>query len=87
MTRKEQLAGVRRILVKVGSAVLTGEYGLDLQVVEQLAADIAALRERGFQVVLVSSGAIASGKHRMGIEGKLKSIPRSRRPPRSARGG
>jgi glutamate 5-kinase len=27
MTRKEQLAGVRRILVKVGSAVLTGEDG------------------------------------------------------------
>ena len=75
MTRKEQLAGIRRILVKVGSAVLTGEDGLDLQVIEQLVADIDALRERGFQVVLVSSGAIASGKHRMGIECKLKSIP------------
>jgi glutamate 5-kinase len=75
MTRKEQLAGVRRILVKVGSAVLTGEDGLDLQVIEQIVADIAALRERGCQVILVSSGAIASGKHRMGIEGKLKSIP------------
>ncbi len=75
MTRKEQLAGVRRILVKVGSAVLTGEDGLNLQVIEQLVSDVAALRERGCQVVLVSSGAIASGKHRMGIEGKLKSIP------------
>ncbi|MCX5838074.1 MAG: glutamate 5-kinase, partial [Deltaproteobacteria bacterium] len=75
MTRKGQLVNVRRILVKVGSAVLTGEDGLDLQVIEQLVADIAALRERGCQVVLVSSGAIASGKHRMGIEGKLKSIP------------
>ncbi len=75
MTRKEYLAGVRRILVKVGSAVLTGEDGLELDIIEQLVADIAALRERGFQVVLVSSGAIASGKHRMGIEGKLKSIP------------
>ena len=74
MTRKEQLAGVRRILVKVGSAVLTGEDGLNLQVIEQLVSDVAALRERGCQVVLVSSGAIASGKHRMGIEGKLKSI-------------
>ena len=75
MTRKEQLAGVRKILVKVGSAVLTGEDGLDLNIIEQLVSDIAALRERGCQVVLVSSGAIASGKHRMGIEGKLKSIP------------
>jgi len=75
MTRKEQLANVRRVLVKVGSAVLTGEDGLDLNIIEQLVGDIAALRERGCQVVLVSSGAIASGKHRMGIEGKLKSIP------------
>jgi glutamate 5-kinase len=75
MTRKTQLAGVRKILVKVGSAVLTGENGLDLNIIEQLVGDIATLRERGFQVVLVSSGAIASGKHRMGIEGKLKSIP------------
>jgi glutamate 5-kinase len=75
MKRKEQLANVRKILVKVGSAVLTGEDGLDLNIIEQLVGDIAALRERGCQVVLVSSGAIASGKHRMGIEGKLKSIP------------
>ena len=75
MTRKGQLANVRRILVKIGSAVLTGEEGLDLNIIEQLVSDIAALRERGCQVVLVSSGAIASGKHRMGIKGKLKSIP------------
>jgi glutamate 5-kinase len=75
MTRKGQLANVRRILVKVGSAVLTGQEGLDLDIIEQLVGDIAALREQGCQVVLVSSGAIASGKHRMGIEGKLKSIP------------
>jgi len=75
MTRKKHLEGVRKILVKVGSAVLTGEDGLDLNIIEQLVSDIAALRERGCQVVLVSSGAIASGKHRLGIEGKLKSIP------------
>lgn len=75
MTRKEILSNVRRVLVKVGSAVLTGEDGLDLTIIEQLVDDIAALRERGCQVILVSSGAIASGKHRLGIEGKLKSIP------------
>ena len=75
MTRKGYFTNVRRILVKVGSAVLTGEDGLDLNIIEQLVGDIAALRERGYQVVFVSSGAIASGKHRLGIEGKLKSIP------------
>ena len=75
MTRKPVLTQVRRILVKVGSAVLTGGDGLDLTIIEQLVDDIAVLRERGYQIVLVSSGAIASGKHRMGIEGKLKSLP------------
>jgi glutamate 5-kinase len=75
MIRKDALANVRKILVKVGSAVLTGEDGLDLQIIEQLVDDISVLRERGYQVVLVSSGAIASGKHRLGIPGRLKSIP------------
>ncbi len=75
MIRKEALANVRKILIKVGSAVLTSDDGLDLQIIEQLVDDISALRERGYQVVLVSSGAIASGKHRLGIPGKLKSIP------------
>jgi glutamate 5-kinase len=75
MTRKLALTHVRRVLVKVGSAVLTGGDGLDLTIIEQLVDDIAVLREQGYQVVLVSSGAIASGKHRMGIEGKLRSLP------------
>jgi len=75
MTRKEILGNVRKIIVKVGSAVLTGEDGLDLQIIEQLVDEISALRQQGYQVVLVSSGAIASGKHRLGIPGKLKSIP------------
>ncbi len=75
MTRKEILGNVRKIIVKVGSAVLTGEDGLDLQIIEQLVDEISALRQQGYQVVLVSSGAIASGKHRLGISGKLKSIP------------
>jgi glutamate 5-kinase len=75
MTRKEQLGSVKRIIVKVGSAVLTGENGIDLEIIEQLAADMAALRAQGFHVIFVSSGAIASGKHRLGIEGKLKNLP------------
>ena len=75
MTRKEILGNVRKIIVKVGSAVLTGEDGLDLQIIEQLVDEISSLRQQGYQVILVSSGAIASGKHRLGIPGKLKSIP------------
>ena len=73
--RKDIVKQAKRVLVKVGSAVLTGDEGLDLQIIEQLVDEIAELTQEGRQVVLVTSGAIASGKHRMGITAKLKSIP------------
>jgi glutamate 5-kinase len=75
MTRKEILANVKRVLIKIGSGVLTGEDGLDLQIIEQLVDEIAQLTKKGYQIVIVTSGAIASGKHRMGITCKLKSMP------------
>ena len=75
MARKAILANVKRILIKIGSAVLTGENGLDLQIIEQLVDEMAQLTKEGYQIVIVTSGAIASGKHRMGITGKLKSMP------------
>ena len=73
--RLEALASVKRILIKIGSAVLTGKDGLDLKVIAHLVSQMCDLTRRGFSIVLVSSGAIASGKHRLGISGKLKSIP------------
>jgi glutamate 5-kinase len=75
MARKVTLVNVKRVLIKIGSAVLTGEDGLDLQIIEQLVDEIAHLTKEGYKVVIVTSGAIASGKHRMGIKGKLKSMP------------
>lgn len=73
--RKELFDKTKRCLVKIGSAVITGEDGLDLHIIEQLVEDIVELRNRGKQVVIVTSGAIASGKHRLGINGPLKSMP------------
>lgn len=73
--RKEYLKHVKRVLVKVGTGTLTGTDGLDLAIIEQLVDEIAGFEKQGFQFVMVSSGAIASGKHRMGIRGKLKSLP------------
>jgi len=75
MNRKELLGNAKRILIKIGSAVLTGEDGLDLQVIEQLVDEMAQLAKKGYHIVIVTSGAIASGKHRMGITGKLKNMP------------
>jgi glutamate 5-kinase len=73
--RKSALQHVKKVLIKIGSAVLTGTDGLDLQIIEQLVDEIAELTKKGYQVVVVTSGAIASGKHRMGISGPLKSMP------------
>jgi glutamate 5-kinase len=73
--RQKTLAQVKKILVKVGSAVLAGADGLDLKIINSLVAEMSQLVNKGYSVVLVSSGAIASGKQRMRITGKLKSIP------------
>ncbi|HON22411.1 MAG TPA: glutamate 5-kinase, partial [Syntrophales bacterium] len=75
MTRKEILKDVRKVLIKIGSAVLTGDNGLDLHIIEQLVEEIVDLKKRGYHIVIVTSGAIASGKHRMGLTGPLKSMP------------
>jgi glutamate 5-kinase len=75
MTRKEILKDVKKVLIKIGSAVLTGDNGLDLNIIEQLVDDMVDLKKRGYHIVIVTSGAIASGKHRMGISGALKSMP------------
>jgi glutamate 5-kinase len=59
---RDQLTGARRLVVKVGSSSLTDARGaLDSTRVERLVEALAALRERGQDVVLVSSGAMAAG--------------------------
>ena len=57
----------RRIVVKVGSSLVTNEgRGLDVAAIARWAQQIAALRVQGKEVVLVSSGAIAEGMQRLG---------------------
>jgi glutamate 5-kinase len=73
--RQEKLANVKKILIKIGSAVLTGVDGLDLQIIDSLVQEMCDLTHKGYSIVLVTSGAIASGKHRLNITGTLKSIP------------
>ena len=69
------LTSARRVVIKVGSALLvdsqTGQ--LNRAWLETLASDVHALRMRGQDVLLVSSGAIALGRRQLGLEpGKLK---------------
>ncbi|MBN2284617.1 MAG: glutamate 5-kinase [Deltaproteobacteria bacterium] len=73
--RKDVLKKARRVLVKIGSGVLTGKDGLDTEIIENIVDEIAAHSREGYQFVIVSSGAIASGMHRMGFTQRLQSMP------------
>lgn len=59
----------RRAVLKVGSSLLAGEGGLDPVHARGLAGFIAAARAQGREVVLVSSGAVAAGRGRIGAGG------------------
>lgn len=57
----------RRLVVKIGSALLVGPEGLKSDWLTALAQDVAAARGRGADVVLVSSGSIALGRRVLGL--------------------
>ena len=66
MTRA-RLAATKRLVAKVGSALVTnGGAGIDRTAITRWAADVAALRTSGVQVIFVSSGAVAEGMARLG---------------------
>jgi glutamate 5-kinase len=62
------LAQTRRCVVKIGSALLTNNgLGLDTAAITGWVGQVAQLRARGIEVVLVSSGAVAAGMQRLGF--------------------
>lgn len=66
---KSVIQNAQRIIIKVGSSLVTNDgRGLDHEAIARWAAQIAGLRALGKQVVLVSSGAIAEGMLRLGFE-------------------
>jgi glutamate 5-kinase len=58
----------RRVVIKVGSAVLTDKNGLNFQVISDLARQISFLWSTGREVILVSSGAVAAGRQQLGVK-------------------
>ena len=66
---------MKRIVVKVGSNVLTHENGkLDITRMSNLVDQIAWLREHDYEVILVSSGAVACGKSELKVDHHLDSV-------------
>lgn len=70
------LKNVKRIVIKIGSRVLTCEdSGLDDVIITAIADQVARLRQEGREVIIVSSGAIAAGVKELGLEERPRTIP------------
>jgi glutamate 5-kinase len=70
-----ELSAARRVVVKVGSALVVGEDGPDRRWLLAFAADLARVRARGQQVLVVSSGAVALGRRRLGLKRRALTLP------------
>jgi len=75
MQNRADFARANRIIVKIGSSLLTGGgRGLNLAAITDWVAQIAALRASGAEVLLVSSGSVAEGMSRLGWKVRPRSL-------------
>ncbi len=65
----------KRIVVKVGSGVLTADQHLNIKAIRSVSRQISKLLDKGIEVILVSSGAMASGVHKVGFSCRPHDIP------------
>ncbi len=73
---KQRLIKAGRVVVKLGSNVITAENSLNLDVIDAISHQISVLMDRGIEVILVSSGAMAAGLRRMEMERRPDEIPK-----------
>jgi glutamate 5-kinase len=66
---------MKRLVVKIGSNILADEKeGLDPKKISSIASDVAELHHAGYDIVIVSSGAIAAGMGKLGLKEKPRDI-------------
>ncbi len=70
-----RLKRAKRVVIKVGSNVLTAHSDLNTRAVESISRQICQLIDRGLEVLLVSSGAMAAGMRRMGLQRRPDEVP------------
>ncbi len=73
--QRQVLDNAKKVVIKIGSAVLTDSYGLDQAMVRDLCSQMAALAGTGRQVIIVSSGAVAAGVGKMPERSSPRTIP------------
>jgi len=69
------LENTKRAVVKVGSNVLTNENGLNIKAIRSISGQIHRLIDQGVEVILVSSGAMASGIKKIGLSKRPDAVP------------
>ncbi|MCK5097167.1 MAG: glutamate 5-kinase, partial [Desulfobacteraceae bacterium] len=72
----QRLNNTKRIVVKLGSNVITAQNGLNLKVIEAISRQISVLMDKGIEVILVSSGAMAAGLRKMKMDRRPDEIPK-----------
>ena len=73
---RQSIPESRRVVVKIGSRVIVQSSGRpDVCRMRKLVADIAQVRCSGYEVVMISSGAIAAGMEALGIRERPKAVP------------
>ena len=88
MKREQLFSGVKRVVVKVGTNVLTSENGnLDRGQIESLCVQISELVKSKREVVLVSSGAVAAGRRLSDSGARQRRFRKNRRRLPSDRAG
>ena len=72
---ESKISPCRRIVVKLGTSLLTGGSDrLSEEIMAMLVGQLAKLHKQGLEILVVSSGAIAAGRYKLGL-GKRKDIP------------
>ena len=76
-TRAQTVARVKRLVVKIGTGVLSDDRGqLDVSRIEHLAGQICHLKSEGHAIAVVSSGAIGAGLAALRVEKRPKATPK-----------
>jgi glutamate 5-kinase len=73
--KKRILRRARRVVVKIGSQILSSSAGIEEARLRALVGDLAGLHEQKKEIVVVSSGAVAAGMTRLGRKERPKTIP------------
>ena len=73
--KRQILRRVRRVVIKIGSQILSSSEGIEESRIRALVREMAALHDQKKEIVVVSSGAVAAGMTRLGRKGPPKNIP------------